>query len=193
MSEDEKPEEAADTPADSESEDSGAEGAEGSEENETETEETPKTLKDKLLANLKFIIIGAVVLVFGGSGAGLYFSGVFDEEKLHETTVALPGELLYYELPRITVDLKPSKKRARPFIRLLMQVHLQGETAKAAFIENEVKIMDAVQTHLRTISAEDLSGTEGTQRLRQDFIIIINNIIAPEHAVTVFYKEILIR
>jgi flagellar FliL protein len=158
-----------------------------------EGEEAPKGHKGKLAGKMKFIIIGFVALVMIGGGAGVYFSGILHVEKTHETTVMLPGPPVYYELPRITVDLKPTEKRARPFIRLVMQVELQGESAKLAFVANEVKIMDTIQAQLRTITPDELSGEQGTERLREDFLTIINRVIDPEIAITVLYKEIFIR
>lgn len=149
--------------------------------------------KGKLAGKMKYIIIGVMAFTLISSGAGVYFSGILHVEKTHETTVLLPGPPVYYELPRITVDLKPTPTRARPFIRLGMQVELQGESAKAAFVANEVKIMDAIQSQLRTITPDALSGEEGTERLREDFLIIINRVIDPEIAITVLYKEIFIR
>jgi flagellar FliL protein len=158
-----------------------------------EGEEAPKGLKGKLAGKMKYFIIGFVALVMIGGGAGVYFSGILHVEKTYETTVMLPGPPVYYELPRITVDLKPTEKRARPFIRLGMQVELQGESAKLAFVANEVKIMDAIQAQLRSITPDELSGEQGTQRLREDFLTIINRVIEPEIAITVLYKEIFIR
>jgi len=190
MSEDakaEKPSEASETEAE-EAEETEAGGAEGEAE-----QDAPTGLKAKLAGKLKYILIGVGVLVLVGGGAGVYFSGILHTEKLHETTIALPGPPVFHELQRITVDLKPSPGRARPFIRLTVQAELQGDSAKAAFVANEVKIMDALQAHLRTVTAPELSGEQGTERLREDFITIINRIIAPEVAISVFYKDILVR
>ena len=183
MSEDAKPEEPSESP----------ETEEAEEAEESAEEQAPQGLKAKLAGKLKYILVGVVVLLIGGGGAGIYFSGILHTEKLHETVVALPGPPVFHEIPRITVDLKPSPGRARPFIRLTMQAELQGDSAKEAFIANEVKIMDALQAHLRTVTAPELSGEAGTERLRQDFITIINRIIEPEIAISVFYKDILVR
>jgi len=187
MSEDAKAEKPSEAP-ETEAEEAEAGGAEGEAE-----QDAPTGLKAKLAGKLKYILIGVGVLVVIGGGAGVYFSGILHTEKLHETTIALPGPPVFHEIPRITVDLKPSPGRARPFIRLTMQAELQGDSAKQAFITYEVKIMDALQAHLRTVTAPELSGQQGTERLREDFIIIINRIIAPEVAISVFYKDILVR
>lgn len=186
---DAKPEDETETDATEEERGEG-EGEDG----EDEASGVIKELKAKLAANLKLvIIIVASVVVLGGGSAGIYFSGILHVEKPHEVSVKLPDPPVYHDVPRITVDLKPSRRHARPFIRLTVQAELQGESAKAAFIANEAKIMDAIQSDLRNTTVEDLEGVEGTERLRENFTIIINRIIAPEIAITVLYKDILIR
>lgn len=139
------------------------------------------------------LIIALALFAVGGGGAGLYFSGIFHPENPSEVTVMLPEPPVFHEMTRITVDLKPSAQRQRPFIRLLMQAELQGETARAAFLANEPKIMDAIQSHLRDTTADELQGENGTEALRNDITTIINRIIKPEIAIAVLYKEILIR
>jgi len=158
-----------------------------------DVEQAPGGLKGKLI-KFKWAIVGLVaVLALGGGGAGLYLSGFFTVNKPHEATLALPDLPVFYEIPRITVDLSPSKGHARPFIRLVLQAELQGENAKAAFIANEVRILDLIQAHLRTVTVQELQGTEGTENLRADIVTITNRIIKPERAIAVLYKEILIR
>lgn len=170
---------------------------EGAEDGDGE-DEAPPGLKAKLVekfaANKKLIITVAGVLVaVMGIGSGIYFSGFFHVEKSHEITLSLPDPLVYHEMPRVTVDLKPSPKHARPFIRMSIQAELQGQSAVTAFIANQTKIMDAMHAHLRDTTVEDLRGEVGTETLREDLTSIINRIIAPEIAVTILYKDILIR
>ena len=156
--------------------------------------EAPKGFKAKLMAKMKLIIFAVVGLVIlGGGGAGVYFSGILPPNKPHAIEVMLPEPAVFHDVPRITVDLKPSPDHARPFIRLTVQAELQGEGARAAFIANEPKIMDAIQSHLRNTTVEDLEGERGTERLREDFTTIINRVITPEIAIGVLYKDILIR
>lgn len=149
----------------------------------------------KKRGKLKWIIIAAVtVLVLGGGGAGLHFSGLLSHLfGGSETVVELPSEPVFHDIARLTVDLKPSEAHPKPFIRLLMQAELQGESAKLAFAANETRILDGMQSHLRTLTVEDLEGGQGTERLRDDLTTIINRIIEPEVAIGVLYKEILIR
>ena len=185
MSDDAKaPEDQDDEPkeADAEAEDAEDDGEDG--------EEKPK---GKLAGKLKYIIIGVVALLIIGGGAGAYFMGLFTSEKPHQTTFMMPGPPAYHELGTVTVDLKPEKGRPRPFIRVTFIAELQGEAGVAATVAHEVKINDAIRSHLRTVTPGDLSGEEGTERLRTDLTIIINRIIAPEHCITVLYQDLMIR
>jgi len=196
MSDDEQPKDDAEEAQEAGEDATGAEGGEADE------KEAPQGLKAKLVAKLPkklvdnkklSIIVAAVLVAVIGGGAGIYFSGIFHVAKTNEITLKLPDPLVYHEVPRITVDLKPSPRHARPFIRMTIQAELQGKSAKAAFIANETKIMDAIPAHLRDTTVEDLTGEVGTESLREDLTIIINRIIAPKLAITVLYKDILIR
>ena len=190
MSDDAKPEE---PPEDASAEDAPAEDGE-----DAPAEELPTGLKGKLMAlvagrmKLIIIIVGALTVV-GGGAAGIYFSGILHVDNPRLAVVALPAPPIYQEMQRITVDLKPSPGHARPFIRLSMRAELQGESARAAFLANENKIMDAIHTALRDTTVQDLQGELGTETLRNDITQIINRIIAPEVAITVLYQDILIR
>lgn len=165
-----------------------------SEDTSPELEEAPKGFKAKLLAKKKPILIAlAAVLLLGGGGAGLYFSGFLNLNDPHEVEVVLPDPPVLQDIQRITVDIKPSPNHAHPFIRLTVQAELQGESAKLAFIANEAKIMDAIQSHLRNTTVEELEGEQGTERLRKDLTTIINRAITPEIAIGIFYRDIMIR
>jgi len=169
------------------------ESAESDPDAESKEEEKKPGLKDKLAAHKVMVFSVLFLVIIAGTVAGLYFTGKFTAKKPHEISLALPDAAVFHEIPKVTVDLKPSPKHPRPFIRLVMQVELQGESAKTAFIERETRILDAMQTHLRTLTVPELQDTDGTQRLRTDLLMVINNVIRPERAITVYYKEIMIR
>ena len=151
-----------------------------------------------LRQKLKFIIAGAGVVVLVGGGAGIYYSGLgkIISDSFSGTPRAeldLPELSRFHDMPVITVDLKPSAKRARPFIRLVMTVEVYGEAGQIKLAEEEAKILDAVQTFLRDRTVEELSGQQGTKKLREDLLEVVNHAMIPEKAITVLFKEILVR
>ena len=175
-----------------------AEGAEGEDGEGIEADELPAGPLAILRKKLKLIlmVLGAVAVI--GGGVGIYFSGLGGtiSDSLSGTPKAkmeLPEPSLFYDMAVITVDLKPSKKRSRAFIRFAMTVEVYGESGRDKLISEEAKILDSVQEFLREQTPEDLAGKEGSIKLRQGMIDAINKSIAPEKVITVLFKEILVR
>ena len=147
---------------------------------------------------LKLILIGLGVVAAIGGGVGIYFSGLGGtiSDSLSGTPKAkmeLPEPSLFHDMAVMTVDLKPSKKRKRAFIRFAMTVEVYGESGRNKIISEEAKILNSVQEFLREQTPESLAGKEGSIKLRQGMIEAINKSIAPEKVITVLFKEILVR
>ncbi|MCK5546114.1 MAG: flagellar basal body-associated FliL family protein, partial [Rhodospirillaceae bacterium] len=105
----------------------------------------------------------------------------------------LPEPSILHDMPVITVDLKPSAKRKRAFIKFAMTVEVYGESGRDKLISEEAKILNSVQEFLRDQTFEDVSGKTGSIKLRKEMIEAINKSIAPEKVITVLFKEILVR
>ncbi len=147
---------------------------------------------------LKLILIGVGAIVIIGGGAGIYFSGFGRtiSNSLSGTPVVeleLPELSIFHDMPIITVDLKPSAKRKRAFIRFAMTVEVYGESGRSKLIAEEALILNSVQEFLRDQTFEDLSGKAGSIKLREGMIDSINKSIVPEKVITVLFKEILVR
>lgn len=151
------------------------------------------TLRDKL----KIIIAGVMTLAIIGGGVYGFMSGAGEaiSNSLSGTPIAtlkLPGVTVFHELPLMTVDLKPSKVRKRPFIRFIMTIELE-EKDLPTLIARQVQVLDAAQTFLRTQTVKDLTGDAGTKKLRVKMTDILNIAISPSRISAVLFKEILVR
>lgn len=147
---------------------------------------------------LKLILMALGVIAVIGGGVGIYFSGLGHtiSDSLSGTPIAkleLPEPSIFHDMPIITVDLKPSTKRKRAFIRFAMTVEVYGESGRSKLIAEEALILNSVQEFLRDQTFEDLSGKAGSIKLREGMIDAINKSIAPEKVITVLFKEILVR
>lgn len=158
----------------------------------------PTGLVAKLRNNLKLILAGLGGVAIIGLVGALYFTSLGEKvsDSLSATPkakMALPELSVFQDLPLITVDLLPTPKRKRPFIRLLVTVEVTGEAGRAKLIDEEARILNAIQLFLRTQTVEDLSGQAGSEKLRDKIISAINPVIVPEKALSVLFKEILVR
>lgn len=193
MSDDTKPDENPDpeaAPEDGEAPEDGATPEDG----EAPEDGGPVAMLRK---KLKLIIAGVAALGIIGGGAALFMSETGETIAIAlsgkpQATMALPGPAVFHELAVMTVDLKPSKSRKRPFIRFVMTVELQ-ENDVARLVEMETRVLDAAQSFLRTQTVEDLGGDAGTQKLRVKMTDIVNTAIAPSRAMAVLFKEIMVR
>lgn len=139
-------------------------------------------------------IVGAV-LVVGGAGAGLYFSGLLggggtaSDSKPAAVIEFSPPTLV--DMPEKLVDLKTGTCQA-PYLRFLMSVDVPKK-AEPLVVGRQVEIMDAMQQLLRSRERHELVGLEGSDRLRNDARRIINEMIAPEQINGVLFKKFVLQ
>ena len=142
----------------------------------------------------------AAVLFLIGSVGGTYVAGLLDPlvdflgeawEAVEEMATAT-GPSIYFELPEMMVDLKSTKRR-QYFIKLTMVIELAGEEDESRLQELQPRIVDAFQSYLRDQARADLMGKAGTERVRLEFLTIVNDIMAPARVRNVLFNKILLQ
>ena len=159
----------------------------------------------------KLILLAVVALVvLGGGGAGAaYFKGLFggaasgghaaaDEggaqaaEPAHEAEGQAKGEVAFVDLPDIIVNLQAGGNRPR-FLKL--KVALEVDDARAADrIEALMpRVLDSFQLYLRALKVEEVDGSSGMQRLKEELTARVNLAVAPVAVTDVLLKEMLVQ
>ena len=149
-------------------------------------EEKPKGGKKKLI-----IIIAAaavVILLVGGGAAFFLLSGSGGEEKKAKLNLLPPpGPVTTYTFPKILADLKTGLCEANYLsMRFMVEV---GKNYTKALKTHQLKLLESVQLHLRSLERKDLVGKVGADELRVDITTIINNKIKPGKIEGVIFKE----
>jgi len=156
-----------------------------------------------------FIIIGAAVVVLIGAGAGVYFSGLLDG-VLGKKEVAQSGEgaesgggdkkgaagpagpSVFFDLPEMIVTLNTAqRKTAFLKIRVALEVANAQEIPKIQAVMP--RIVDNFQVYLRELRVEDLKGSAGMYRLREELLTRVKAAAAPAKINAVLFKEMLIQ
>jgi flagellar protein FliL len=163
-------------------------------------------LPKKKIAGKKLIliIVAAVILLLGGAGAGLYFTGMLggkeeataegeghggehgEEAKADEHS----GKPIYFEMPTILVNLT-STGRKPVYFKVRIQLLLGKEEDRNVVTENQPRIVDNFQTYLRELTAEELQGSAGLMRLREELLLRVNASVAPVVVKDLLFQEIL--
>ena len=145
------------------------------------------------------LIIGIVLLLVVGGTAAVYFTGMLDpllamiggdegegEEGGPET------DAVFYEVPEILVNLNTgSRKPIFLKIRVSLEVDKQSDIE---IIERLMpRIIDNFQSYLRELRVEDLKGSAGMYRLREEMLVRVSAAVAPAKINDVLFKEMLVQ
>ena len=160
--------------------------------------ETEEAEEGKKSGKMKIIIaaVGVVVLLAGG-GAGAYFMGLFGGEELiaaegDETVqeaMAPPKPVHYYNLPEITVNLSSAETRAT-YLRLNISLEFADEEMISQVQPNLPRVLDAFQVYLRELRIDDLNGSAGLFRLKEELQRRINLAIYPAKVDDILFKDL---
>ncbi len=156
-----------------------------------------KRLSPKKL--ILFIVLPIVLVI--AIGAGLYFSGVFDsmtgkkDEAKHGEMAsddAKPGSGHYYDLPDLIVNLSDAGNKQR-FLKLSISLEIAKKEDEVRLQTVMPRITDQFQTYLRELRVEDLRGSAGIYRLRQELLARVKVAAAPIKVNDILFREILVQ
>ncbi len=177
---------------------------------EVEVEAVPK--KKGMSGKKLVLFIVLPLLLVGGGGAGAYFSGMLDsvlgvekaeEDGEHAEETAEEGEYddgqaeamamsVFHELPTMLVNLNESGKRAS-YLKISIKLELSKEEDVAAVTTIQPRIIDRFQVYLRELRVEDLEGSAGMQRLREELLNRVNKVAHPVKVRDVLFAELLVQ
>ncbi|MCE3232569.1 MAG: flagellar basal body protein FliL [Rickettsiaceae bacterium] len=181
----------------------GAPAAEGDAAAEGEGGEGTEGGKKK--SKLKIIIIAVVVVIAIAVPAVLYLTGVIGPKKSASVEV-VPGKegeavvgkdgviehSVYYDMEEFVVNLNVGSKRPS-FLKMTVSLELGGELQIPRVEEKMPRIRDSFQVYLRELRQEDLQGSSGLYRLREELLLRINKIVYPAKVNDILFKEILVQ
>lgn len=135
------------------------------------------------------ILPAAAVLL----GAGLYFTGfpsALFGAKHPSGNAAAPT--FYVDLPEMVANLDSDPRRPR-YIKLRARIEVKGGDNQRAVQASMPRLEDLFQTYLRDVRPDDVRGSMGTYRLREELIARADIAIAPAHVADVLFAEMLVQ
>ncbi|MHA1113702.1 MAG: flagellar basal body-associated FliL family protein [Alphaproteobacteria bacterium] len=144
----------------------------------------------------KIVLIAAPVLLLLLGGAGAYFGGFLssgeDEALAAAEAEGKPDSVVFYDLPDLLVNLS-SRSRKPIFLKMSISLELGGDADAARVGKVLPRVIDNFQTYLRELRAEDLQGSAGIYRLREDLLVRVNIAAKPARIRDVLFREILVQ
>jgi len=148
-------------------------------------------------AGRRKLILLAVPVVLLGIGAGVWFSGVVPrllgtQHAAKTEEAAKPAAPIYVELPELIANLNSNPQRPN-YVKLTarLEVAQQADTerVKAAL----PRLQDLFLTYMREMRPQELRGSAGTYRLREELIARANLAAAPAHVTDILFTQMLVQ
>lgn len=142
------------------------------------------------------LFIGAPLLLLILVGAGLYFTGFFTKHDAHAEAEhkeeVKAGPSVYHDLPDLLVNLNVAGRQAR-FLKISVSLELGSAGDVAAIQAAMPRVIDHFQTYLRELRLDDLRGSAGIYRLRQELLTRVSAAAQPVQVRDVLFRELLVQ
>ncbi len=172
--------------------------AENAEAVEEEGSGSAKRLSGKKL--VLFFILPVLVVV--GAATGVYLSGIADP-YLNEYLPTKDGDgknkprrvvrsAVFFDLPELLVNLNSTGRRTN-FLKISISLELENQSDVEQLELLLPRIIDSFQVYLRELRVNDLRGSAGIYRLREDLLRRVSEAVRPVKVHDVLFKEILVQ
>ena len=165
------------------------------------TTDTTGTPAAKPGGKRKLLLAGAGVLLLAGGGGGAWFAGLLPfggshkkEERKEEAHAAAkaPAAPVFLDLPDIVANLNAGPRRAS-YIKLKAKLELARPEDQAIVQAAMPRVLDLFQTYLREMRPDELRGTAGTYRLREELVARSSIAAQPAQVLNVLFTELLVQ
>lgn len=144
----------------------------------------------------KLVIIGAAaaaVLVLGGVGAFVMMGG---SSQAPQEVAALPASseqhAYYFDLPMMILNLSAADERPG-FVKLEITLEVGDQKMLDIIKPNLPRVLDAFQTYMRELRVNDLQGSAGLFRLKEELQRRVNIAVYPARVDDVLFKNVIVQ
>ncbi|NGM21733.1 flagellar basal body-associated protein FliL [Roseomonas stagni] len=162
----------------------------------TDAASKPKDAPAKKGKARLLIIAGAIVLLAGGGAGAAFFlklppfgGGEASHEEAGAPQAAPP---VFVEIPDIVANLNAGARR-QSFVRVKARLEVARREDAAIATAAMPRLQDLFTTYLREMRPEELRGSIGTQRLREELLARANLATRPGTVTDVLFVELIVQ
>ena len=105
---------------------------------------------------------------------------------------AIAQDAIFYDLPELLVNLSTTGRKST-FLKIRIALELEKPEDVPVVERVMPRIVDNFQVYLRELRVEDLKGSAGMYRLREELLKRVGAAIAPAKINDVLFKEMLVQ
>lgn len=161
--------------------------------------------KPKSKKKLIIIAAAAALLVIGGGGGAYVFmakkkdGGHGAETQAHgggsgDAKDGAPSAAkAYVDLPEMLINLATVDRDKQRYVRLNVALEVEKAAVGEAIKPMMPRVLDSFQTHLRELRPDDIRGSSGAYRLKEELLRRVNVAVAPAKVDAVLFKDIVVQ
>ena len=154
-----------------------------------------KGLKRFLSKKILMIAAPVLVLLLAGIGAGVYFLFLKPapvKEAKADLPPLTPPQVAFTDVPDILVNIQ-SSDGAPAYLKLSLSLEMDNDLEKAGITALTPRLVDQFQSYLRELRVDDLKGSEGVLRLKEELLRRVNASAAPYRVRDVLLKQMIVQ
>jgi flagellar FliL protein len=167
---------------------------------EAERAEPKKGFIKNILGSKKLMLIvggGAIVLLLGASAGGYFFlfsgSKPTTEQMADAVPIPLtPPQVAFFDMPDVIVNIQTTDGTPA-YLKLGVSLELASAEERSGLQVLKPRIVDQFQAYLREIRVDDLKGSAGVLRLKEELLRRVNVAAAPYPVKDVLLKEMIVQ
>ncbi|MCB9942956.1 MAG: flagellar basal body-associated FliL family protein [Geminicoccaceae bacterium] len=100
--------------------------------------------------------------------------------------------VVFVDMPDVLVNLQSNSSRMR-FLKLRVALETENTSVAQKVQALTPRIMDSFQMYLRALTIDEIKGSTGMQKLKEELMARINHAVAPERIDDLLVKEMLVQ
>lgn len=144
------------------------------------------------LSGKMVVLAGAVTLVLLAGGGGAWWMGLFGGGG-SSSDVAQVKPSIFYDMPEMLVNLSMSDESRSRFLKIRVALEMTDTETRDSIEPQLPRIMDIFQIYLRELRLEDLEGSAGVYRLKEELLRRVNLILSPQRVDRILFREMLVQ
>jgi len=148
------------------------------------------------------IVIAVVLLLAVGGIAAAYFTGLLQPvlemilgkhaPDTSQQAMKTPQKAIFFPLEELIVNLNTGGRKST-FLKIRVSLELVNQDDIPRIQSVMPRVLDSFQVYLRELRIEDLKGSAGMYRVREELLARINAAAAPAKVRDVLFKEMLVQ
>jgi flagellar protein FliL len=136
-----------------------------------------------------FAAVGLVVVV-AAAGGGYFF---LKSPSRQETNTAAHKPAAFLDIREMTINLAPQPNEPQRYLKFRVTLEVNDAKSVADIQPLLPRVEDTFQVFVRELRANDLEGSSGVYRLREELLRRVNMAVHPAKVDAVLFKDIVLQ